>query len=199
MTTGLVRYDAMVTAIAECHRVDEVKDLRDKARALEVYAKQARNLEAETRAAEVRIRAERRAGELLRVMARQGERDPGKGGDRKSRSQRETVKLSDLSITKTQSSRWQALAAVPEKDFESALKGGKPSTSGILPKKNGVKPIDPKALWLWGRMLDFERSGFFGADALDLHNEMSPAMQDDMRRLLPHVMAFLVSYMEIIS
>lgn len=34
----LVRYDAMCTAIAECERVDEAKDIRDKARAPEVYA-----------------------------------------------------------------------------------------------------------------------------------------------------------------
>ena len=31
MDLGLVKYDAMVTVIAECHRVDELKDLGDKA------------------------------------------------------------------------------------------------------------------------------------------------------------------------
>src|ERR1700679_793590 len=62
------RYVAMCTAITECHRVDEVKDIRDKALALEVYAKQAQNMEAERRAIEIRIRAEHRAGELLKDM-----------------------------------------------------------------------------------------------------------------------------------
>lgn len=33
---GLVRYHTMCRAIAACHSVDEVKDLRDKAKALEV-------------------------------------------------------------------------------------------------------------------------------------------------------------------
>ena len=62
----LALYDRMCTAIAECHRVDEVKDLRDKAMALEIYAKQAKNTDAERRACEIRLRAERRTGELLK-------------------------------------------------------------------------------------------------------------------------------------
>ena len=67
---ALIRYDAMVLAIAECHQVDEVKDLRDKAVALKMYFKQARNTEAERKAADIRLRAERRAGELLSDLAR---------------------------------------------------------------------------------------------------------------------------------
>jgi hypothetical protein len=53
----LVRYDAMCRAIAETHAIDEVKDIRDKAMALEAYARQAKNFEAEDRCKEIRIRA----------------------------------------------------------------------------------------------------------------------------------------------
>jgi hypothetical protein len=84
---GLVRYDAMCRAISACVSVDEVKDIRDKARALEVYAQQARNLEAERKAVEVRIRAERRAGQLLYEMKQNGQRhngtSPGPGRGKK--------------------------------------------------------------------------------------------------------------------
>lgn len=80
----LVRYQAMCTAIAECHRVDEATDIRDKARALEVYYQQANNTEAERKAIDIRLRAERRAGELLKELARaegpqQGKAGPGRG------------------------------------------------------------------------------------------------------------------------
>jgi hypothetical protein len=64
---GLVRYDQMCNAIAECSRVDEAKEIRDQAKALEVYAAQANNTEAERKACEIRIRAERRAGQLLKA------------------------------------------------------------------------------------------------------------------------------------
>jgi hypothetical protein len=66
----LIRYDAMCQAIADAYEVDEVKDIRDKARAFEIYAQQARNVEAERRACEIRLRAERRCGQLLRQMAK---------------------------------------------------------------------------------------------------------------------------------
>src|SRR5712692_4367740 len=72
--TGLARYDAMCTAIAACHRVDEAKEIRDQAKALEVYAHEALNTEAERKAIEIRIRAERRAGKLLKAAKEAGPR-----------------------------------------------------------------------------------------------------------------------------
>ncbi len=66
MTAELARYDAMCRAIDEAFQIDEVKDIRDKALALEVYSRQAKNIEAERRACEIRLRAERKAGELRR-------------------------------------------------------------------------------------------------------------------------------------
>jgi len=61
-----------------------------------------------------RYDAARRAGKLLIEMAERRERET-KGGDRRSKSQPATLKLADLGINRTQSSRWQALAA-PDAD-----------------------------------------------------------------------------------
>lgn len=74
----LVVYEAMILAIDKCYKVDEVKDIRDKMLALEEYARQACNVKAEWKAAEIRIRAERKAGQLLREI------EKGKPGRPKS-------------------------------------------------------------------------------------------------------------------
>jgi hypothetical protein len=58
----LVRYDAMCRAIDAAYEVDEAKAIRDQAIALEVYARQASNTEAERKASKIRLRAERKAG-----------------------------------------------------------------------------------------------------------------------------------------
>jgi hypothetical protein len=120
----LVRYDAMCHAIDAAFQVDEVKSLRDKAAALEHYARKANNVEAEQRCCEIRLRAERKAGQLLK------QRDKPRG-NQYGRSDDTT--LHNLGISKDQSSQWQKLAAVPEAQFESALAGPeKATTAGII-------------------------------------------------------------------
>lgn len=135
--TELVKYDAMCHAIAEAHRIDEVKSIRDKAMAMQEYARQAKNREAEDRCREIRLRAERRTGELIReqqaagVLATQA---AGRPRQELCVAQDDTYRatLSDYGISRDQSSRWQRLADVPEDEFEEGVTQPGATTSSIL-------------------------------------------------------------------
>jgi hypothetical protein len=58
----LAKYDAACVALAEAHRVEEAREIRDRAVAVRAYAKQARNTELARWAVEIQLRAERRCG-----------------------------------------------------------------------------------------------------------------------------------------
>jgi hypothetical protein len=135
----LVKYNAMCRAIVAAHRIDEVKHIRNVAMAVQCYARQAKNLEAEQQAIEIRIRAERRAGELLSKMPKNnGVVDRDKKGQTRSSGGRPRVSepptLADLGITKSQSSRWQKLATMKDEEFEQGVATGqiKPTVSRRL-------------------------------------------------------------------
>ena len=93
-------------------------------------AEMAKNTEAERRACEIRLRAERRAGQLLSEMEKSaGARgNPNGRGAPIVRSRDETTQtLADLGISKNQSSKWQQLARVPDQQFEAA-----PATKSLV-------------------------------------------------------------------
>lgn len=207
MSASLVRYDAMCTAIAAAHAIDEVMEIHDKARALEVYAMQAKNTEAETKACEIRLRAERRAGQMIATMekAKGAQGNPNGQGAPIVRSRDGSAQktLKDHGISHNQSSRWQKLAAIPDDDFEKtfAKPEKKPSTTGIIaahqqktappPPEPKTIPVDERALWLWGRLLDFERQGILAADPDELFETMLDHMKETTRELAPLVAKWL--------
>ena len=103
----LALYDDAVRALRQASRADEAKDIRDKAVALQTYAKKARDTHLIEYATRLRVDAETRTGELLLEMAAGGTRTRSR-----KRKSNPGVTLSDLGISKNQSSRWQKLAVL---------------------------------------------------------------------------------------
>jgi hypothetical protein len=114
-TTALMAIDQARRALDAASTLDDVKDLRDKAEAMRIYAKQAKySLEVQNRCAELKLRAERKAGVILgETTVKGGERHKSRRGT----YERHSV-LDELGISKMQSSRWQAISTIPEDIFE---------------------------------------------------------------------------------
>lgn len=123
---ALVKYDFMCRAIAEAMAVDEVKAIRDKAEAMRVYARQAKNRKLEIDAAEIRLRAERRLGEMICFQKKTAGLNPGARGNPRGRGAkivsfqngRAHPTLATVGIDYKLSSRAQKLAGLSANDFE---------------------------------------------------------------------------------
>lgn len=127
-------------ALAQASTLDEVRDLRDQATAVKAYARKAklgRHLVIE--AATIRIRAERRLGEILQATVL-ADAAPGNQHTREPvRQQKSDGKftLRDLGLTKSESSRSQQIASLPADLFEdylsrSNLAGKEPTSAGLM-------------------------------------------------------------------
>ena len=72
------------------------------------YGRQAKDIELMQYATEIKVRTERRCGELLRDSAARGERSTGG----KPSNDATVTTLADIGLTRDQSSRYQQLAAM---------------------------------------------------------------------------------------
>jgi hypothetical protein len=133
----LVRCEAAEKALAEAQTIIEVKNIRDQAEALRQCVKIAGyGLEYQNWVAEIKIRAERLAGEMLDELV------PSAGG--RPRKNLDTMDgfsppptLAELGITHYQSRRWRLEASVPEEDFNRyvasvSAKGDELTSAGLL-------------------------------------------------------------------
>jgi hypothetical protein len=144
----LVRYEHARTALAECYRVDEVKDIRDKAEAMAAYARQAKDSELIQYATEIKVRAERRCGELL-ATTEKNRGAAGVGTSAVQRDDRTPPTLEEMGLTKNESSRYQQLAAMPDEHFETAVAtakatAGEVTTAFMLREAKKAKPAPIK-------------------------------------------------------
>jgi N6-adenosine-specific RNA methylase IME4 len=126
--------------LEQAKTLDDVLEIRDKAAAAKVYFKAANeSVELMNAAVEVKLRAERKAGEMLAGM------DSIKKGSKCNTE----LHLNDIGISRIQSSRWQQLHRVPDEVFEQHVRSVIESrreltTKGVLKlAARQPTPIDP--------------------------------------------------------
>jgi len=119
-------------AIAECARVDECKSWADKAAALAVYARQAKDDSLAVYARRIQARALRRAGELLKqippadISTRYGQE-----GDLPPVITR-TEAAQNAGLSEHQRKQSLRVASVPAADFDYAIESQEPPTITVL-------------------------------------------------------------------
>src|SRR6516162_7070453 len=114
MTQPIITIDAALRALASATTPDELIQLSNQAAALQVYARRAKlGIVAQNRCAEIRLRAERKLGELLTTTPRlHGRPKSVPGGNT-------FLSLSELGVPDRKiSHRAQRIGAIPTSDFE---------------------------------------------------------------------------------
>lgn len=142
MSSALIRVDQVCTMLAQATSLEEVKDIHDRAEALRLYAKQhAESREQAQGWAEIKIRCERRMGEVLRDHP-----DFGRG--------KKSATMADFGINEHQSSRWQTIAVVPDAVFEAYIaetkaQGKDLTSAAVLHLARDFLPAKPRRTRPW--------------------------------------------------
>ncbi len=122
--TALAKYDAACKALAAASSVDEVMKIRSQAGMMKAAARIAKNRDLEIQAIELRMRGERKLGEL--IGGQKKTHGLHKGGRPKTRSREEqvseTATLKEAGIDRKLSMHAQKMAAVPSREFEKMVK-----------------------------------------------------------------------------
>ena len=139
---ALVKLEGAVRMLAEAGTLEEVKHVHDIAQAAAEYARAARlGLEAQNSAAEIKLRAERKAGEMLAGLERATPQMANLSGLPMSTVGHGLTEyaavLSDTDTSRQAAARWQKIATLPDDRFEEYIAETKAeraelTTTGIL-------------------------------------------------------------------
>lgn len=147
MSGSLATISQASRMLAEASSLDDIKAVHDLAQAAVEYARVAKlGDEAAHHAATIKLRAERKAGELLAGL----EREQGGSGRFGSSDVGQTTSpyaaaLEQAAVTRQDAGRWQGVAAVPEEAFEGYLAtDGEPTTSGLLAKQAKARQAEER-------------------------------------------------------
>lgn len=208
--------DRASAALASARTSAEVLEARDFARVAYDAAKTAGRMakakqahdsliadvhRAQAHALAIRARAEMRLAEEYDAAQDRGEVKRN-GGNNSTVANPNSATAADLGLRRDEIHEARKLrdaeAAEPgliQRAINAMVQRGEEPTRAALRKevidRPAQKMMNPKALWVWGRIKDFERDGVLFQDPETLLAEMTEPMRADMRRLLPSVAAFL--------
>ena len=117
---ALVRYEQARTALAECARIDEASEIRDKAAALAAYARQRDDRDLEVWVREIHLRACVRIGELSRELERAEPGGAGGGSKFPAVGTSKAQALADAGISTSTAHRYEELAGGREEQAQAA-------------------------------------------------------------------------------
>jgi hypothetical protein len=126
----LLIFEVAKHALAAATTAEEVKDIRDKALGLALYAREANDRQLEAEAVEIRARAERRLGEMMQAQkatvglntGTAGMGRPSLGGSTDNPPKDDRPTLASQGIDKALAHEARTLAKMPEEEFEEAVK-----------------------------------------------------------------------------
>jgi hypothetical protein len=126
MSAELIKYEAARRALAEARSVDEVKDIRDQAVAMQLYAKLSKDRQMQADAFEIRLRSERRLGEVMEAQKETiGFNEGAKGSKVKGARVSEKPTLAEAGIDKNLANRARKLSAMRDEYFEQTVVDGR--------------------------------------------------------------------------
>jgi hypothetical protein len=144
---NLIKYDAACRAVAEAKAVDEVKEIRNQAIAMQEYARQSKNKELEADALEIRMRATRRLGEMMD----KGKNDRAPLGRKEKRVFEKPFvpkpTLEEAGIDKNLAHQARSLASMSDRQFEASVEMGRNKVARVVKEvmndyKNDTKQLE---------------------------------------------------------
>ncbi len=124
MEIRLVKYDAACRALHEAVLIDDVKRIRDEAVAIKTYARLAKDKRLESDAAAIRMRAERRVGELIQAQKETAGLNGG-GRPKKTGLNENPVSLAVAGIEKNPAHRAPKLAGMTDEQIEKSVRSNR--------------------------------------------------------------------------
>ena len=122
-----IDWSPILKALSEVKNLEDSKKIIDDATLAIAWATARSADEAAQMATEIKLRAERIAGQFLADMKAEG--TIHRGGNQ---AKEHDVSLSSIGVEPQESKRWQRIAAIPEERFEDYLNGAKKKTQSAL-------------------------------------------------------------------